>query len=322
MNKRKFAIKFFLGVVITSAATWWVARAVDGRAVTAIFERASIFWLAWGFVFYAAAYAARVGRFSSLFQSGSLSRNSLFAIAGVHSAAVRLLPNPAGEAVFFYLAKRHGADGTRSLAILFIYRLFDFAVAAFFLSLSGFWVLESGWFGAKILFALPIAFIALSPFFIAWLLSRGGGPSWLPLWILTFWDELEHLAASGSAWRRALGYSLLLWACMSLSYYMFFRAFGITFDFLAVVFGGMVQVFVNVLPSIGGVGVMEAGWVAGLGLAHAPREAALMGAIGVDAMTLLGTLLIGGVALLGMLVKRAKERRMGRLGAPRISYFP
>ena len=50
---------------------------------------------------------------------------------------------------------------------------------------------------------------------------------------------------------------------MSASYYMFFRAFGNFFDVWTVVFGGMVQVFVNVLPSIAGIGVMEAGWAAG-----------------------------------------------------------
>lgn len=313
-------MKLFLGIAITGIAVWWVVRSVDGPAVIALFKEASIFWLAWGFVFYAGAYAARVGRFASLFRGEHPSRNSLFAVTGVHSAAVRLLPNPAGETVFFYLAKHYGADGSQALAVLFVYRLFDFAVAAFFLSLSGFLVLGNGWSVSRVLLVLPVALIALSPFFIARLLRRGRERLWLPLRIAKFWSELERLAASGGAWRGAFSYSLLLWACMSVSYYMFFRAFGRAFDFLAVVFGGMVQVFVNVLPSIAGVGVMEAGWVAGLSLTGVPQEAVLIGAIGVDAMTLIGTLFIGGAALLGVLAKHVKEERERRLEVPNMPH--
>ncbi|MEK7085245.1 MAG: lysylphosphatidylglycerol synthase domain-containing protein, partial [Patescibacteria group bacterium] len=192
-------IKLVLGISITSLAARWVTGTVGGAEVLALLKGISISWLAWGFIFYAGAYAARVGRFASLFRGENMHRNSLFAITGIHNTAVRLLPNPAGEAVFFYLAKYYGASGTNALAVLFVYRLFDFAVAAFLLSIAGFLVLGNGWFGAKILIALPAVLIALSPFVAAWVLRRGKKWLRLPSWALKFLDELGRLAAFGGA---------------------------------------------------------------------------------------------------------------------------
>ena len=313
MNQRKIFLKILLGLFLTALAGWWVLKSISPGEIAELFRQASLSWLLLGFGFYLIAFAARVGRFSVLFPYEELSGGKLAVITGMHNLAVRLLPNPSGEAVFFYFAGRHGAHTGSILAVLLAYRLLDFSAVALYLSAAAFVLLGYNWLGKQVVFLAAAILFACLPFIIARFpvyrriekVEMTGG--WVRRKAADLFEAMGVLFAKKGRYRKAILFSLLVWICMSAAYYMFFRAFGLESNFFAVLFAGMVQVFVNVLPSIAGVGVMEAGWVLGFGILGLPKEEILAGAIGVDAMTLLGTFVIGAVSFLWIIITRERK---------------
>ena len=84
---------------------------------------------------------------------------------------------------------------------------------------------------------------------------------------------------------------------MFAAYYFFFLSLNISITLLSVAVAGGVQVVANSIPNIGGFGVMEAGWALGFSILRIMSPLLITGALGVDLLTLLGTVVLGFLSL-------------------------
>jgi uncharacterized membrane protein YbhN (UPF0104 family) len=109
-------------------------------------------------------------------------------------------------------------------------------------------------------------------------------------------DAFRALREEG-VYVNAIISSLLIWFLMFGVYGAFFYAAGNIFSPIVLIVAGAVQVLVNIAPSIGGVGTMEAGWHAGFTISNTESAEMLAGAIFVDVATLLGTIIFGAIGL-------------------------
>ncbi|MDO8510451.1 MAG: lysylphosphatidylglycerol synthase transmembrane domain-containing protein [bacterium] len=308
--------KTILSLCITALLVVWLLSVIDIRDITRLFQALSLPALLIGIACYLAAYILRTFRFRVLLSDRTRFRD-LFLVTSIHNLAVRILPNPLGEFVFLHQAKDRGVDYARSTAAVVMARVLDFLALALLCGVS-LLVVSIARLGQGVFFVLLTLAIALAGIgavyilasekyrVLAWFarkLGKDTNASSLSQKIESLQKAFRGVSAGRIYWLAGI-LSLGVWLSMFASYYFFFLALGLPIAPLAVAVAGGVQVVANSIPNIAGFGVMEAGWAVGFAILGILSPALLGGALGVDLLTLLGTVALG---LASLLIKYGRE---------------
>ncbi|TSC90763.1 MAG: hypothetical protein G01um10142_254 [Parcubacteria group bacterium Gr01-1014_2] len=306
--------KNLIAIIITVGFLIWLIRGIDKDAVIKLINNIAPLQITNGAIFYGFVYLARIARWKALLPKSSNSFKELLAITGIHNLAVRAFPNPTGELVFLQQAKQKNIPYSDSLAALIISRVLDFVLVGFFFIIGVMPFLSNLTKPVFFFLLLSIFFISAGIGSIIFLSSTSRTVPKIVIKVFGFFllakfqetikqKTNQFLNAFGRLrnWKtylKAVVFSLAIWLSMFLAYFFFLKGFGIELGIRAVLIGGAVQIFANTIPNIGGLGVMEAGWVAGLSVAKIEKSTAIVGALAVDLMTLMGTIIFGLVAFL------------------------
>lgn len=308
------ANKNLVAIFVTFVFLIWLVKNLDKDALVKLLSNISLLWIFIGFLFYVCVYLARTARWKTLLPMSSNSFKDMLTITGIHNLAVRIFPNPTGELVFLHQAKQRNIPYSDSLAALVINRALDFvSVGVFFLigvipltsnlTQPIFFFLSLSIFFIGVGIGL-IIFFSSAPNVAQKVIKKIPGfllPAGLQKSIEQKTTQFLNAFVSLKNWKiyfKTAVFSLALWLSMFLAYFFFLKGFGINLEPQTVLAGGAVQIFANTIPNIGGLGVMEAGWVAGLSLAKVERSTAIAGALAVDLMTLTGTIIFSFVGFL------------------------
>lgn len=311
--------KNLLALIITFIFLIWVVNGLDRAVVRQLLNNISPASIAAGSFFYFCVYLARVTRWQALLPGSSDSFKEILAITGIHNLAVRLFPNPAGELVFLQQAKQRNIPYSDSLAALIVNRTLDFVFVGLFFIIGAIPFLSDLTRSFFLFLSLSLFFISAGIGFIIFLssapkaaettVSRISGFFFSVKLQKTIDQKISQFLSAFSRlknWKiylKAVVFSFVLWLSMFWAYFFFLKGFGLELSQSAVFIGGAIQIFANTIPNIGGLGVMEAGWTAGLTLAKVEKSVALAGALAVDLMTLTGTIILG---LAAFLIKRGR----------------
>lgn len=311
--------KNLVAIIVTIVFLIWLIKSLDKNAVIKLLNNMSPLWIGIGSFFYIVVYFARVARWKTLLPMSSSSFKDMLAITGIHNLAVRIFPNPAGELVFLQQAKQKNIPYSDSLVALVINRVLDFVFVGFFFL---FGIIPLFLNLTKILFF----FLSVSIFFITagigLIIFLSSTPKTAQKIVKRFSilflpakfekkseqkiNQFLNAFARLKNWKiyfKAVVFSFILWLSMFVAYFFFLKGFGINLKPGTVFVGGAVQIFANAIPNIGGFGIMEAGWLAGLSLYKVERSTAIAGALAVDLMTLVGTIIF---SLISFLIQRGK----------------
>jgi len=297
--------------------------------VIGLLGRASFPWLAVGGLCYVATNVCRAFRFTYLLPFRPARFLTLLAIAFALSMFNNVLPSRSGEVTFVYMMQQqHDVPAGEATAVLVVARIFDvLAVATLFvatalLSLSrlpgqALWIVLI----AALFLLLTVVVLAAIP----WLGRWGLG---LLEWLLSHrrWQGLTLsdliLRGSRAAVRafeairsvRTCGltalWSLLIWLGTFAWFWAFLAATGIRTNAAQVIVGATFAVLSKAVPfiTVGGLGAHEAGWTVGFMLVGFDRRAAIASGFAVNILTLLVSLLGGGLGLTGLFLARRQKR--------------
>src|SRR3989344_4591473 len=307
-------IKIVTGVIVTVGTLIFLVPLIDPNQLRAAFLSADPQWVIVGFLTYALAYFVRALRFRVFLPKKKIPLRSIVPITAIHGAAVRVFPNPFGELAFIGGVRSIGVGYAASVSALVAYRALDFAVVAVFLFFSAaFFVPATGMVAGVIAFIGGV--VAISAMSIIAIASFYQEP------LVRFLSHIEQrfpvrgtlIAQKGAlfigelrvlreerVYLSAVVFSVVVWLCMFATYGAFFKAVGVTVPLMALTVAGAVQIFVNTLPNIGGIGTMEAGWLAGFSVGGISSATILSGVIFVDVATLVGTIIFGVIGLLAL----------------------
>jgi uncharacterized protein (TIRG00374 family) len=286
---------------------------------------ASLLWLTVGGFLYVAANICRACRFAHLLTARCGRFRRLLAIAFALSMFNNVLPSRGGELTFVYMMRRHHevASG-EAAAILVVARIFDYlTVATLFVATSllilgalpqhAVWIIVT----VSVFLLLSVGLLAAAP----WLGRRGLAAldrllacRWLSR---RGWSE-TILRGSRSAVRaleairtpRVYGltalWSLLAWLATFAWFWAFMAAIDIPTSAARVVVGATFAVLSKAIPfvTVGGLGAHEAGWTVGFVLVGLESETAIASGFAVNILTLIASLLFGGLGLLGLSLSR------------------
>ena len=297
--------------------------------VIGLLAGASFPWLAVGGLFYVATNVCRAFRFAHLlpFRPGRFL--TLLAIAFALSMFNNLLPSRGGEVTFVYMMRQqHDVPAGEAAAVLVVARLFDYlAVATLFvvtalLSLSrlpgyALWIVLT----VALFLLLTVAVLAAIPWLGQWglgllerLLShrRLQGLALPALILRASRAAVRAFAAIRSPRTYGLTglWSLLIWLGTFAWFWAFLAAVGIQTNAAEVIVGSTFAVLSKAIPfiTVGGLGAHEAGWTMGFMLVGFDKHVAIASGFAVNILTLLASLLFGGLGLAGLaLASRRKQ---------------
>ncbi len=311
--------KNLIAIITTLIFLIWLIKSIEKETVIQLINDVEPVWIAVGIGFYCLVYLAKVARWKILLPRSSSSLKELLGITGIHNLAVRAFPNPTGELVFLHQAKRKNIPYSDSLAALTINRALDFVIIGFFFLIGATPFLASLTKPILLLLLASILFISGGIGFIIFVSSTPKTAQKIINKIFSsrmlarFQKSVEQMTSqfltafgnlkNWTTYFKTVLLSCIIWLSMFVSYFFFLRGFAIELDFKTIMLGGAVQIFANTIPNIGGLGIMEAGWAAGLGIAGIEKSKAIAGALAVDLMTLAGTIIFG---LIGFLIQRGE----------------
>jgi uncharacterized protein (TIRG00374 family) len=256
------------------------------------------------------------------------------AIAFALSMFNNVLPSRGGEVSFVYMMRReHDVPVGTATAVLVMARVFDYlAVSALFVvaaltSLSSL----AGW-SLWIVLAVALVLLLLVAMLVAvpWLGQRGLGlldrllshghlkDRRLPRLLLRFAQEAVNAFTairSSRTYAHTALWSLLIWLGTFAWFWAFLRSTGIFAEAREMVLGATFAVLSKAIPfvTVGGLGTHEAGWTMGFVLVGFDKQTAIASGFAVNILTLLVSLVCGGLALLGLSLAR---RRRANQSAP------
>jgi len=295
--------------------------------VISLLAGASPSWLLIGGLCYAAANVGRAFRFASLLPSCSGRFPTLLAIAFALSMFNNVLPFRSGELTFIYMMREtHNVPVGEAAAVLVVARIFDYlAVAALFVGAA---LLSLPHLPGYALWILIIAvFLLLTVIVLAaipWLGQRGLGL--MERWLSHRW--LRGLSLSALILRVCQGavqaftamrslrtygltalWSLLIWLGTFAWFWAFLTATGIRTRAAEMVVGATFAVLSKAMPfiTIGGLGTHEAGWTVGFVLVGFDKHTAIASGFAVNILTLLASLLFGGLSLASLALARRRK---------------
>ncbi|MDH7487709.1 MAG: lysylphosphatidylglycerol synthase transmembrane domain-containing protein [Anaerolineae bacterium] len=296
--------------------------------VIALLAGVSPSWLAVGGLCYVVTNIFRAFRFAHLLPFRPARFLTLLAIAFALSMFNNVLPSRGGEVTFIYMMQRqHDMPAGEAAAVLVVARIFDvLAVAALFvvtalLSLSrlpGYapWIVLT----VTLFLTLTMAVLVAIPWLgqrVLELLERLLGQRRLKaLTISALILRVSRAAVRAFQAIRSVRtyaltglWSLLIWLGTFVWFWAFLAATGMRTDAAQVIVGATFAVLSKAIPfiTVGGLGAHEAGWAVGFMLVGFDRRAAIASGFAVNILTLLVSLLCGGLALIGLLLDQRRK---------------
>jgi uncharacterized membrane protein YbhN (UPF0104 family) len=224
-------------------------------------------------------------------------------VGWVYTAACNVFPGGMGEFCLPAIYRRLPQGTARATAALTLARLLDllswlpFLALGFFLSgvpRGAFALLPVSLAGI----ALIAAFVFVRPFRtrLLALLARWPSPA-VGRFLTQFEQHLEEMAKDTGATLITIALRLLSVA----SYYFALHAVGVDVSWAAAAVGGALVALLLALPvqGVAGIGTVELWWISVLHLYGVPLPAAAVGAIGLHLSTLILSLAVGALALVG-----------------------
>jgi uncharacterized membrane protein YbhN (UPF0104 family) len=280
-------------------------------------------WLLVGLGFYLLTNAWRAYRFGALMNiKGSLAPLHLLPDMVLLSFLNNVLPARSGELSFPYIMhKRHDTPVGETLTFLLIVRIFDLlTIVTLFLvfagvaqaQLTGTTDLDTGrMLRAVFIFLLPVLlFMAFLPWLgkygyqlLGWMLHRlGMTEGRLGSWLLTVGEKAVEAMGrvhNRTVYSRVFFWSILGWLTTFAWFAAFMQAIGTPLRYPLVVVGASFATVSKAIPfmTVGGFGAHEAGWSFGFYLVGLPLEQAIASGFAVNILTLLASVLVGGVVL-------------------------
>ena len=295
-------------------------RQIDPGDVVALIASAHISWLLIGCAWYVLTNVLRACRYGVLLHmEGTVAALRMLPEMFALSFLNNVLPSRAGELSFpYFMARRHGISVGESASVLVASRIFDYlAVACLYV---GFTALEFTNLDARsaqivggvaLLLLLSTTLLAAAPWLLStllrllsWLLqpSRFGSGAALQL-VQTAGQQAVETFARIRNWRTyglTFGWSLLIWLATFAWFGALLSAIGLPQRYPLVVVGATFASLAKALPfiTIGGFGAHEAGWTVGFTLTGMETATAISSGFAVNILTLLMSVLFGGITLL------------------------
>jgi uncharacterized membrane protein YbhN (UPF0104 family) len=113
-------------------------------------------------------------------------------------------------------------------------------------------------------------------------------------------------------------WSLLIWLFTFAWFWAFLAALGIRTEAAEVIVGATFAVLSKAIPfiTVGGLGAHEAGWTMGFLLVGFDQPTAIASGFAVNVLTLVASLLCGGLGLLGLTLARRRQQARPDVPAP------
>lgn len=297
--------------------------------VLALLAGASLSWLAVGGLCYVATNIFRAFRFAHLLPFRPTRFPTLLAVAFALSMFNNVLPSRSGEVTFVYMMRQqHDVPAGEAAAVLVVARVFDvLAVATLFvvtalLSLSrlpgyAIWIV--------LMVALFLTLTAAVLIAIPWLGQRAlellerllGQRRLKDLTLSTLILRASRAAVRAFEAIRSVRtyaltglWSLLIWLGTFAWFWAFLAAVGIRTSAAEMIVGATFAVLSKAIPfiTVGGLGAHEAGWTVGFMLVGFDRHTAIASGFAVNILTLLASLLCGGLGLTSLFLARQRKR--------------
>lgn len=239
-----------------------------------------------------------------------------------------VLPSRSGELSFpYFMRKRHGMAIGESTAALLVVRIFDYlAVALLYCILA--WLnlsrLASG--AARVVQIVGLALflsmivVAAMPWlgrqgmrFVRWATWRLGiAEIGFSQALLRVGDRIVSALATMRTPRTyglTLVWSLLVWLATFAWFAAFMQAMGLGMHYSLVIVGATFAMLAKAIPfiTVGGFGAHEAGWAVGFGLVGMGRDLAIASGFAVNILTLLASVVFGGLSLAYMRIADRKR---------------
>lgn len=309
-------------------------RQIHPQDVLGLLWRADPWWLLVGCGWYSLTNVLRAYRFGTLLRMPGFAPPlrmvpEMFTLSFLNN----VLPARAGELSFpYFMYQRQGVPVAESATALVMSRLFDFMAVACLYLLFALLELENlpgnsarvvGIVGV-VLTVLMLG-LALAPWLgdamlhlLRWLLARSLVRRVLPERtqapiLRTGGQAVETLARlrSPAAYAWTCAWSLAIWLTTFAWFGSFLRAVGLPQRYPHVVVGATFASLAKAIPfiTVGGFGAHEAGWTVGFSLTGMARADAIASGFAINILTLLISVLFGGVALLliGLPVRRTRR---------------
>lgn len=315
--------KHLISVLVSALIIWLLLRQIEPATIWRMLIGADGRWLLVGLGFYLLTIVLRAYRFAALMNiKGILAPLHLLPDMIALSFLNNVLPARGGELSFpFIMRRRHGTPVGDTLTFLLIARIFDlltvitlFLVFAFFLqnqSALGTGMITKPVLGAAFLFLLPVLlFLAFLPWLgkygyqlLGVVLKRLGlADGKLGSWLLKVGKKAVEAMGrvhNRTVYSRVFFWSILGWLTTFAWFAAFMQAIGTPLRYPLVVVGASFATVSKAIPfmTIGGFGAHEAGWSFGFYLAGLPLEQAIASGFAVNILTLLASVLVGGVVL-------------------------
>ncbi|MCB0085481.1 MAG: flippase-like domain-containing protein [Caldilineaceae bacterium] len=294
-------------------------RQIDPGDVTTLLTSANVGWLLIGCGWYVLTNLLRACRYGVLLNmSGPLAPLRLLPEMFALSFLNNVLPSRAGELSFpYFMARRHGIAVGESASVLVASRIFDY------LAVACLYVIFTAWEfshldarsaqivgGVALLLLLSTTLLAAAPWLLntllhllTWLLQRAGLSETAQRWVQDAGRQAVITFARIRNWRTyglTFGWSLLIWLATFAWFGALLSAIGLPQRYPLVVVGSTFASLAKALPfiTIGGFGAHEAGWTIGFTLTGMETATAISSGFAVNILTLLMSVLFGGVTLL------------------------
>lgn len=317
-----------LPLLLTAGLVALLLSQISLGEVVGLLAGASFPWLAVGGLCYVATNICRALRFMCLLPFHPARFLTLLAIAFALSMFNNVLPSRSGEVTFVYMMRQqHDVPAGEAAAVLVVARIFDYlAVATLFVitallslpRLPGYalWVVLT----VTLLLLLTVAVLAAIPWLGQWglgLLERLLGHRRLrKLTLSTLILRASQAAVRAfEAIRSVRTYaltglcSLLIWLGTFAWFWSFLAARGIQTNAAEMIVGATFAVLSKAIPfiTVGGLGAHEAGWTVGFMLVGFDRHTAIASGFAVNILTLLASLLCGGLGLTSLFLARRRK---------------
>jgi hypothetical protein len=316
-------VRALVGVAFTGAVVWLASTRLSVDTLVQTVNRVDWIPALVALATYFSIVVVRAARFSVAGARASFP--TLFCIAAVHAALLRVMPLRSGELAYGVLLKRSEGGGLgEGLAAIAMLRILDLATvlpaAAAIVALG-----PVGWATDWALPALVAAgalmvavFFALGP--IARALARrtssGGEPTERPGLVARAFSALES-AYDLPLCRRLglLALTVLMWSLVLVWFHLTLWAVGLTPSAIEGASVGVLGVVGSVLPVslIGSFGPMEGGFALGLAAIGRPEAAAVADSIVVSALTFLANWVAAIPAWLFLIASRQLRGRSKHL---------
>ncbi|MFH1131875.1 MAG: lysylphosphatidylglycerol synthase transmembrane domain-containing protein [Pseudomonadota bacterium] len=324
-NRFRFALRFVLGIIVTTVLLGWLFRNMDWAQLGGMFKHMTwrLALIGLGIVFL--LQVVRSARFVVFAPKTPFL--TMLSITAVHTFMLRIMPARTGELVYAFLVKRAGTAGFgESLVSLLLLRILDATVVIVIFAVAlafnrGIYLGDPLW--GMIIAGLLVLLGTLAIVFFHRLLRFGLRIAKSVLQLLglhkkptvhRIFSRLGEVVASSAkipsaVMSKAVIYTAAHWLVIFALIYWAMRAFYIPVGLGQVVLGGTAVIVSSFLPvsAVGSFGILEAGWAMGFTLVGLESGTAAASGVAFSVITLVYAALLASVGWILLAVLGRQE---------------